>query len=124
MKVTSRKDVESNRVKEEVLTLITPVSSDFTDLNTSFESFRSVCKLIGEQLGLEEGEFKGGFDEMALCSAYIAEQDLNTEEGKQNTINMLSLVSAWSGANSLCTYEAKKVGVGQPQWWKMCWGMQ
>ena len=82
---------------------------DLTKLKAGFAKFRQVCKEIGQLIG--DSEFKGGFDEMDKLEASDAiPREIKTE-----------LASKWNGADKRCTYEAKKVGIGQPQWWYMCW---
>lgn len=121
MKFRSLENFEKDLVELKLKKLITPVSSDPTDFNNACETFREVCFQIGKLLGIPEGGFRGGFDEMKLCTEYVARQDKDTPEGQKKIIQMLVAVSAWSGANSLCTYEAKKLAIGQPEWWIQCW---
>lgn len=84
---------------------------NMTDLRAAFVTFRKVCEDIGQLLG--EPNFKGGFDEMDV---FEASPYAKTTEG-------ICLAIRWGAADKRCTYEAKKVGIGQPQWWKLCWGI-
>ena len=43
----------------------------------------------------------------------------NSEFSK--TVEGLQLAIKWSAVNELCLYEAKKIGIGQPDWWYRCW---
>lgn len=36
----------------------------------------------------------------------------------------LALAIRWSAADKLCTYLANKMKIGQPAWWKRCWGIE
>ena len=72
-------------------------------------AFRAVCAQIKAYFGFSA--FRGGFDEMELLAS----------NEKYLTLQGLSLAQAWSAANSLCTYEAQKIGINQPDWWYQCW---
>lgn len=82
------------------------------DFNAACAQFRTVCASIASATG--NPDFRGGFDEMTAFSQTPVYQ---TFEG-------LQLAMAWSAANELCVYEAKKIGIGQPQWWYVCWEME
>ena len=82
------------------------------DFNAACAQFRAVCSSIASAIG--DPDFKGGFDEMIAFSQTPVYQ---TFEG-------LQLAMAWSAANELCVYEAKKIGIGQPDWWYLCWELQ
>lgn len=71
--------------------------------------FRAVCAQIQQAAGFEE--FKGGFDEMVEFQ----------QSPIYSTLPGVQLAIAWSAANDLCTYTAKKIGLGQPEWWYDCW---
>lgn len=79
------------------------------EFDAACQQFRSVCQQIGAAIGDEN--FHGGFDEMEIFRQSAAFDML---QGMQ-------LAVAWSGANDLCTYLGKKIGLGQPQWWNECW---
>lgn len=98
--------ISAGYVEEEIIPP-TPVRKDYTDFNKACEKFRSVCAEIGLLIG--KSDFKGGFDEMEGL-----EDKLATPEG-------LVLATKWNAADKLCTFEAKKLGIGQPQWWYRCW---
>jgi hypothetical protein len=87
----------------------TPVPPSTEDFDNACVQFRQVCAQIALATGIEG--FKGGFDEM-----YEFQQSpvFATLEGMQ-------LATAWNAADKLCTYEASKIGIGQPQWWYKCW---
>ena len=118
MIVKSKETVESERLLQRLKDSITPVSSDRTRFNAACENFRFVCSQIGDMIGKE---FKGGYDDISTAAEYIYAQDLSTEQGKENAIRANSLMAAWSGANDFCIYEGKRIGLGQPDWWKECW---
>lgn len=121
MKIRSKETVEHERLMERLKESITPVSDDRTRFEAACENFRSVCAQIGQLIGKE---FRGGYDDMASAADYIYSQDLTTEQGKENAIRANSLMAAWSGANDFCIYEGKRIGLGQPAWWKDCWGIR
>ena len=73
------------------------------------EKFREICAQIQAYFELEA--FTGGFDEMPLIQT----------SDKFLTIQGQVLAQSWSAANLLCTYEAAKIGLGQPDWWYQCW---
>lgn len=73
------------------------------------EQFRSVCSQIQSYYEFES--FTGGFDEMTLVQS----------SAKFLTLEGQALAQSWSAANLLCTYEAAKIGIGQPDWWYQCW---
>ena len=82
---------------------------DRTEFNAACAQFRAVCGQIGEAIGVQD--FRGGFDEMSAFSAHPV----------SDTLAGVKLAVAWSAANELCIYEAKKIGIGQPAWWYDCW---
>lgn len=81
---------------------------DRTAFEEACKAFREVCALIGEQMSCD---FRGGFDDMVAYSAHPV----------SDTLAGVKLAVAWSAANELCVYEAKKIGIGQPDWWYECW---
>lgn len=86
-----------------------PPAPDTTDFDAACAQFRDICYTIRQAIG--DPDFKGGFEEMVkLQQAPI-----------YNTIEGLQLANAWSALNDLCTYEGKKIGLGQPEWWHTCW---
>ena len=86
-----------------------PEPIDTTDFDAACAQFRAICYTIGTAMG--DPNFRGGFEEMIkLQQAPI-----------YNTIEGLQLANAWSALNDLCTYEGKKIGLGQPEWWHTCW---
>lgn len=89
-------------------------NADLTDFNNACEQFKNVCEQIKEFAQFQE--FKGGFEE--------AMEFLNSQAFKQNQIQGILLFSLWQGADKLCTYQAKKIGIAQPNWWKKCWNIE
>ena len=86
-----------------------PPAPDTTDFDAACAQFRDLCYTI--RLAIGDPDFKGGFEEMVkLQQAPI-----------YNTIEGLQLANAWSALNDLCTFEGKKIGLGQPEWWHTCW---
>lgn len=86
-----------------------PEPIDTTDFDAACAQFRDICYIIRQAIG--DPDFRGGFEEMVkLQQAPI-----------YNTIEGLQLANAWSALNDLCTYEGKKIGLGQPEWWHTCW---
>ena len=83
------------------------------EFEAACENFRNVCHEISEATGIQD--FKGGFDEMLE----FQQSDIaNTQVG-------LALAMKWSAADKLCTYIAdRKLKIGQPAWWKRCWGIE
>ena len=120
MTIRSREVVENERLMQRLKDSITPVSDDRERFEAACENFRFVCSQIGKLIGKE---FKGGYDDISSAAEYIYAQDLTTEQGKENVIRANSLMAAWSGANDFCIYEGKRIGLGQPDWWKDCWGI-
>ena len=86
-----------------------PEPPDMTAFDAACEQFRAVCGQIAEAANLPG--FKGGFDEMVK---FQQSEIFATLEGMQ-------LATAWNAADKLCTYEASKIGIGQPAWWYHCW---
>ena len=89
----------------------TPVPPSTEDFDNACAQFRQVCAQIALATGIEG--FRGGFDEM---TEFQQSPVFATLEGMQ-------LATAWNAADKLCTYEASKIGIGQPQWWYSCWGI-
>ena len=71
--------------------------------------FRFVCNKIGA--AINKPNFRGGFDEMPAFQ----------QSEVYGTVAGLCLAMAWDGADKLCTYLGSKIGLGQPQWWYVCW---
>lgn len=86
MKITSRENFEKELTEAKLKELITPKTTDATSFNNACDGFKAVCNEIGKLLGLQEGYFKGGFDEMHLCTEYVARQDKDTPEGMKNVV--------------------------------------
>lgn len=120
MKIMTKESVEQERLMQRLKDSITPISDDRSRFEAACENFRNVCGQIGTLIGQD---FKGGYDDMEVVANFIYSLDLTTEQGKETAIRANSLVSAWSGANDFCIYEAKRIGLGQPDWWKDCWGI-
>jgi len=91
------------------ITILPMQVPDTTAFDEACASFRAICKEIGELIS--EPDFKGGFDEIAK---YQASEQATTTEG-------IILGLKWNTADKLCTYEASKLGIGQPDWWYRCW---
>jgi len=106
------KDVQAEELKRRLDIMQTPKTTDHTAFETACEQFRQVCKQIEEFA--EINGFQGGFEEaMAFLnsSAFVADKVTGTY-----------LFSLWQGADKAATYEASKLGIGQPEWWHQCWG--
>lgn len=86
MKITSRENYEKELVDAKLKELITPKTTDSTNFNTACESFKLVCNQIGALMGMKPDYFKGGFDEMQLCTEYVSRQDKDTPEGMKNIV--------------------------------------
>lgn len=89
-----------------------PVMADRSALEAAYANFRTVCSAIGSLIG--NSEFKGGFEEIPTFANSDAAQS------QQGIILSLQLTFA----DKQCTYEAAKLGIGQPQWWNECWNNQ
>lgn len=84
---------------------------DTTAFQNACAQFKSVCRQIGEAIGVSN--FTGGFDEYATF--------INSDYAKENPAQASLLASMWSGANEYAKYEGAKIGLGQPEWWYRCW---
>jgi hypothetical protein len=84
-----------------------------TPFEVACTQFRTVCAMMGEFL--HQPDFKGGFDE------YI--NFATSPEYAANPVMGNSLAIQWSGTNEYCKYEGSKIGLGQPEWWYVCWGL-
>lgn len=85
---------------------------DRTALDAAYVNFRAVCSAIGTLIGNEN--FRGGFDEISSFA--------DSEAAQSQAGIVLSLKLTF--ADKQCTYEAAKLGIGQPQWWNECWNNQ
>ena len=83
-----------------------------TDFETACAYFRQICGEIGALMG--EQNFRGGYEDMPR---FYAHPSYKTSEG-------LALATAWGGCNDFCNHEAKKLGIGSPDWWHKCWQLQ
>ena len=86
-----------------------PEPPDMTDFNNACVQFRAVCAQIEQAADLPG--FKGGFDDMVKFQ----------QSAVFSTLQGMQLATAWNAADKLCTYEASKIGIGQPDWWYKCW---
>lgn len=89
-------------------------NADRTDFNAACQNFKEVCRRIGNVIGNDQ--FKGGFDE--------AISFVTGDFFQQNQTEATALFALWLGCDKACTYAAKKLGIGQPKWWKICWNME
>ena len=72
--------------------------------------YRQICMDVRQLLNLPT--FRGGFDEWAVL---VMNDSLATNP-------QLQILSRRGEAlNELITYEAKKLGIVPPNWWKECW---
>lgn len=85
---------------------------DRTALEAAYANFRAVCSAIGTLIG--NPDFKAGFEEIPSFA------DSEAAQSQQGIILSLKLTFA----DKQCTYEATKLGIGQPQWWNECWNNQ
>ena len=81
---------------------------DYSEFNAACETFRTVCAEIEELIGTK---FKGGFDEI----------DTFEKNAKSQSTAGIKLAIKLMYADKLCSYTAKKSGLGQPEWWYKCW---
>lgn len=73
--------------------------------------FRDACFQIAAFI--HDPTFRGGFNEMhKLAKSPYALAD---------PITANTLANLWNGANLAATYEGKKIGLGQPDWFWACW---
>jgi hypothetical protein len=87
---------------------------DMTAFVAACAQFRQVCTQIQSFAGLDA--FQGGFDE-AMAFLQSAAFAADKTEGNY-------LFTLWVGADKYATYEAGKIGLGQPAWWHDCWETQ
>ena len=100
------------KTQEEIDSYVSEFESNRTaSFRNACEKFRSVCAQIQQYFGFEN--FAGGFDEMELLAS---NEKFLTMQGQ-------ALAQSWNAANQLCTYEAKKIGLDQPEWWYQCWSL-
>lgn len=115
IKILSKETFEDVKLINKLKADYTPDTSTqvIEEFEAACQNFRQVCAEIQQAIGVED--FKGGFDEMLVFQNSPIAQ---TTEG-------LALAMRWSAANSLCTYIAdRKLKIGQPAWWKRCWGIE
>jgi hypothetical protein len=82
-----------------------------TPFEAACAQFRAVCSDIGTFIG--DLGFRGGFDEYSVFAT--------SEAYQQNPVQGNALAIKWSAFNELCKYEGAKIGLGQPDWWYLCW---
>ena len=91
--------------------LTNPVTStDRTGYMMALSLYRKVCMDVRQLLSMPE--FRGGFEEWA---ALVMDNTLS-----KNT-ELQILARRGEALNGLITYEAKKLGIVPPDWWKECW---
>lgn len=113
LKILSKEQFEDESLIAKLRRDYTADTSEKTraEFEAACETFRSVCREIEEVTGISG--FKGGFEEMVEFQ----------ESEVASTQNGLVLAIRWSAADKLCTYLANKMKIGQPEWWKICWGI-
>lgn len=114
MKYKTREQSQQETLKKRLDAMQTPRSTDPAAFDAACGAFKEVCAQIKEFAGFDD--FKGGFEEaMAFlqCAAFAADKAQGTY-----------LFSLWQGADKAVTYEAGKIGLGQPEWWYRCWGLE
>ena len=72
--------------------------------------YRQICMDVRSLLNLPT--FRGGFEEWAALA-----MDDSLSDNRQLDI----LARRGTSFNELITYEAKKLGIVPPDWWKECW---
>ena len=88
-------------------------STDRTGYTMALSLFRKVCMDVRQLLGIPK--FRGGFEEWA---ALVMDNTLS-----KNT-ELQILARRGEALNALITYEAKKLGIVPPNWWKECWAYE
>ena len=115
LKILSKEQYEDGMLIDRIKSDYKADASEDTQaqFEAACENFRKVCQDIQDVTNIED--FKGGFDEMLeFQNSPVAA----TAEG-------LALAMRWSAADKLCTYIAdRKLKIGQPAWWKKCWGIK
>lgn len=115
LKILSKEQYEDGTLVDKIRSDYKTDASEETqaEFEAACENFRKVCEDIRAATGIEG--FMGGFDEMLeFQNSPVAA----TAEG-------LALAMRWSAADKLCTYIAdRKLKIGQPAWWKRCWGIE
>lgn len=91
--------------------LTSPVTStDRTGYLQAMSLFKQVCMDVRQLLGIPK--FRGGFDEWA---------ELAMDSTLSKNTELQILARRGEALNALITYEAKKLGIVPPDWWKECW---
>lgn len=91
--------------------LTNPVTAtDKTGYTMALSLFKQVCMDVRQLLGVPK--FRGGFDEWAALA-------MDSTLSKNTELQILS--RRGEALNALITYEAKKLGIVPPDWWKECW---
>lgn len=85
-------------------------STDRTGYTMALSLFRKVCMDVRQLLGIPK--FRGGLDEWAT---------LAMDSTLSNNTELQILARRGEALNALITYEAKKLGIVPPNWWKECW---
>ena len=115
LKILSKEQYEDGTLVDKIRSDYKADASEETqaEFEAACETFRQVCHDIEVATGIQG--FKGGFDEML---AFQQTDIANTQQG-------LMLAMRWSAADKLRTYIAdRKLKIGQPAWWKRCWGIE
>ena len=84
--------------------------TDRTTYEKCLGLYRQLCMDVRSLLNLPT--FRGGFDEWVQLA-----MDDSLSDNRQLDI----LARRGSSLNELITYEAKKLGIVPPDWWKECW---
>lgn len=106
---TPQKAAADEALRVKILT--PPVTEiDRTGYEKGLAIFKQVCLQVRQLIS--NPTFRGGFDEWAALA-------LDPQYYGNTQLDILSKQS--QALNELITYEAKKLGIVPPQWWKECW---
>ena len=98
---------EKNRLEK----LATPVKEvDRSTYERILPLYKQVCLQVRSLLNLPN--FRGGFDEWAALA-------MDPQYYSNPQLDILS--KQGQSLNELITYEASKLGIVPPDWWKECW---
>lgn len=110
--VMLKKKSEAEKEEKEFMKLTSPrvTATEREDYEQCLSRFRAVCMQVRQLIGVPD--FRGGYDEwrkLALDPEWVNNSELTRLSRQCDAINLET------------NYEAGKLGIISPDWWKECW---
>ena len=108
--IRTKSQAELDERREMQLNAPKVTTTERTDYEACLERFRDVCMRVRELTGIND--FRGGYDEWRA---------LAEDENWSHNETLLHYSTLCNAINLETNYEAGKLGIVSPNWWKECW---